>query len=196
MNVVSVNVGLPREVTYKGKRLTTGIFKEPVEGRTMLRRLNLDGDRQADLSVHGGPSKAVYAYPSEHYEYWRQQLREDRVNIGDRFRIGSAHVMVTEPRLPCHKLAAKFGRDDIIKRFLHSGRTGFYFAVLQEGEVGAGDQITVIGRDKHGVTVADITRLYVHDKDDVTTLRRAVQVEALPESWRGYFQKRIEKLLT
>jgi MOSC domain-containing protein YiiM len=104
--------------------------------------------------------------------------------------------MVTEPRLPCHKLAAKFGRDDIIKRFLHSGRTGFYFAVLQEGEVGAGDQITVIGRDKHGVTVADITRLYVHDKDDVTTLRRAVQVEALPESWRGYFQKRIEKLLT
>jgi MOSC domain-containing protein YiiM len=201
-------------VTYKGKTVTTGIFKEPVEGRTTLRRLNLDGDRQADLSVHGGPSKAVYAYPSEHYEYWREQLpgvdlpwgmfgenltveglREDRVNIGDRFRIGSAEVMVTEPRLPCYKLAAKFGRDDIIKRFLHSGRTGFYFAVLQEGEVGAGDDITSIGRDKHGVTVADITRLYVHDKDDVTTLRRALQVEALPESWRGYFQKRIEKHL-
>jgi len=213
MNVVSVNVGLPREVTYKGKRLTTGIFKEPVEGRTMLRRLNLDGDRQADLSVHGGPSKAVYAYPSEHYEYWREQLagvdlpwgmfgenltveglREDRVNIGDRFRIGSAHVMVTEPRLPCHKLAAKFGRDDIIKRFLHSGRTGFYFAVLQEGEVGAGDRITVIGRDEHAVTVADITRLYVREKDDVRMLRRAVQIEALPDSWRGYFKKSIEKL--
>ena len=214
MKVVAVNVGLPREVIYKGKTITTGIFKEPVEGRARLRRLNLDGDRQADLSVHGGPSKAVYAYPSEHYEYWREQLpdvdlpwgmfgenltveglREDRLNIGDRFRIGSAHVMVTEPRLPCYKLAAKFGRDDIIKRFLHSGRTGFYFAVLQEGEVGAGDDIASIGRDKHGVTVADITRLYVHDKDDVTTLRRAVQVEALPESWREYFQKRIEKLL-
>ena len=214
MMVVSVNVALPREVTYKGKTITTGIFKEPAEGRIRLRTLNLDGDRQADLSVHGGPSKAVYAYPIEHYEYWREQLpgvdlpwgmfgenltveglREDRVNIGDRFRIGSAHVMVTEPRLPCYKLAAKFGRDDIIKRFLHSGRTGFYFAVLQEGEVGAGDDITSIGRDKHGVTVADITRLYVHDKDDVTTLRRAVQVEALPESWREYFQKRIEKLL-
>jgi len=213
MMVVSVNVGLPREVTYKGKTITTGIFKEPVEGRASLRRLNLDGDRQADLSVHGGPSKAVYAYPSEHYEYWREQLAgvdlpwgmfgenltveglwEDRVNIGDLFRIGSAHVMVTEPRLPCYKLAAKFGRDDIIKRFLHSGRTGFYFAVLQEGEVGAGDRITVIGRDEHAVTVADITRLYVREKDDVRMLRRAVQVEALPESWRGYFQKRIEKL--
>jgi MOSC domain-containing protein YiiM len=213
MKVISVNVGLPREVTYKSKTITTGIFKEPVEGRARLRRLNLDGDRQADLSVHGGPSKAVYAYPIEHYEYWREQLpdvdlpwgmfgenltveglREDRVNIGDRFRIGSAHVMVTEPRLPCYKLAAKFGRDDIIKRFLHSGRTGFYFAVLQEGEVGAGDDITVVSRDENAITVADITRLYVHDKDDVSTLRRAVQVEALPESWRAYFRKRIEKL--
>jgi MOSC domain-containing protein YiiM len=213
MRVVSVNVGLPRQVTYKGKTITTGIFKEPVEGRIRVRRLNLDGDRQADLSVHGGPSKAVYAYPSEHYEYWREQLpgvdlpwgmfgenltveglREEGLNIGDRIRIGSAQLMVTEPRLPCYKLAAKFGRDDIIKRFLHSGRTGFYFAVLQEGEVGARDDITVVGRDKHRVTVADITRLYSHDKDDVSTVRRAVQVEALPESWRGYFQKRIKKL--
>ena len=213
MRLVSVNIGHPREVIYKGKTVTTGIFKEPVEGRIRLRTLNLDGDRQADLSVHGGLSKAAYAYPIEHYEYWREQLpgvdlpwgmfgenltveglREDRVNIGDRFRIGSAHVMVTEPRLPCHKLAAKFGRDDIIKRFLHSGRTGFYFAVLQEGEVGAGDRITVIGRDEHAVTVADITRLYVREKDDVRMLRRAVQVEALPDSWRGYFKKSIEKL--
>jgi len=213
VKIISVNVGLPRQVMYKGKTVTTGIFKEPVEGRIRVRRLNLDGDRQADLSVHGGPSKAVYAYPSEHYEYWREQLpgvdlawgmfgenftveglREDRVNIGDRFRIGSARVMVTEPRLPCYKLAAKFRRDDIIKRFLHSGRTGFYFAVLQEGEVGAGDDITVDSRDEHAITVADITRLYAHDKDDVRTLRRAIQVEALPESWRGYFRKRIEKL--
>ena len=213
MKLVSVNIGHPREVIYKGKTVTTGIFKEPVEGRIRLRTLNLDGDRQADLSVHGGPSKAVYAYPIEHYEYWREQLpgvdlpwgmfgenftteglREDSVNIGDRFRIGSAEVMVTEPRLPCYKLAAKFGRDDIIKRFLHSGRTGFYFAVMQEGEVGTGDGIELVSRDEHSVTVADITRLYVREKDDVGTLRRAVQVTALPESWRGYFQKRIEKL--
>jgi len=214
MRLVSVNIGHPREVIYKGKTVTTGIFKEPVEGRIRLRTLNLDGDRQADLSVHGGLSKAAYAYPIEHYEYWREQLpgvnlpwgmfgenftteglREDSVNIGDRFRIGSAEVMVTEPRLPCYKLAAKFGRDDIIKRFLHSGRTGFYFAVMQEGEVGTGDGIELVSRDEHSVTVADITRLYVREKDDVGTLRRAVQVTALPESWRVYFGKRIEKLV-
>ena len=214
MRLVSVNIGHPREVIYKGKTVTTGIFKEPVEGRIRLRTLNLDGDRQADLSVHGGLSKAAYAYPIEHYEYWREQLpgvdlpwgmfgenftteglREGSVNIGDRFRIGSAEVMVTEPRLPCYKLAAKFGRDDIIKRFLHSGRTGFYFAVMQEGEVGTGDGIELVSRDEHSVTVADITRLYVREKDDVGTLRRAVQVTALPESWRVYFGKRIEKLV-
>jgi len=214
MRLVSVNIGHPREVIYKGKTVTTGIFKEPVEGRIRLRTLNLDGDRQADLSVHGGPSKAVYAYPIEHYAYWRAEfpgmnlpsgmfgenfttegLREDSVNIGDRFRIGSAQVMVTEPRLPCYKLAAKFGRDDIIKRFLHSGRTGFYFAVMQEGEVGTGDGIELVSRDEHSITVADITRLYVREKDDVGTLRRAVQVTALPESWRAYFGKRIEKLV-
>ena len=214
MRLVSVNIGHPREVIYKGKTVTTGIFKEPVEGRIRLRTLNLDGDRQADLSVHGGPSKAAYAYPIEHYAYWREQLpgvdlpwgmfgenftteglREDSVNIGDRFRIGSAEVMVTEPRLPCYKLAAKFGRDDIIKRFLHSGRTGFYFAVMQEGEVGTGDGIELVSRDEHNITVADITRLYVREKDDVGTLRRAVQVTALPQSWRVYFGKRIEKLV-
>ena len=214
MKLVSVNIGHPREVIYKGKTVTTGIFKEPVEGRIRLRTLNLDGDRQADLSVHGGLSKAAYAYPIEHYEYWREQLpgvelpwgmfgenftteglREDSVNIGDRFRMGAAEVMVTEPRLPCYKLAAKFGRGDVIKRLLHSGRTGFYFAVMQEGEVGTGDGIELVSLDEHSVTVADITRLYVREKDDMGTLRRAVQVTALPESWRMYFGKRIEKLV-
>jgi MOSC domain-containing protein YiiM len=213
MKIVSVNVGLPREVMWKGKRVTTGIFKEPITGRVMMRRLNLDGDRQADLSVHGGPSKAVYIYPVEHYDYWRGELpemklpwgmfgenltteglREDAVGIGDRFRIGSAEVMVTEPRLPCYKLGIKFGREDIIKRFLRSGRTGFYVAVVQEGEVGAGDTINLISRDGHSVTVADITRLYVREKNNRDLLHRAVRVEALPESWRDYFSKQIEKL--
>jgi MOSC domain-containing protein YiiM len=213
MKLVSVNVGHPRAVIWKGKEVTTGIFKEPVEGRIIMRTLNLDGDRQADLTVHGGPSKAVYVYPAEHYNYWRGELPdiklpwgmfgenftsegllEDDVRIGDRFRIGSGEVMVTEPRMPCYKLGIKFGRDDIIKRFLASRRTGFYFAVLREGEVRSGDTIELISQDKHEVTVADITRLYVSERDNLGLLHRAVQVEALPESWRDYFQHKIEKL--
>ncbi len=212
MRIVSVNVGLPRQVVWKGKAVTTGIFKQPVEGRLRMRASNLDGDRQADLTVHGGPSKAVYAYPSEHYAYWREAfpemvlhwgmfgenltthaLLESEVRIGDRFRIGSAEVVVTGPRLPCYKLGVKFGRDDIIKRFLASRRTGFYCAVVKEGEVGAGDAIRPISRDPHGVTVADITHLYASKVRDAALLHRAVQVEALPESWRTYFQARIAK---
>ena len=157
MKLISVNVGLPRVVRSNGDSVTTGIFKEPVAGRVMLRTLNLDGDRQADLSVHGGPSKAVYVYPAEHYDSWKRELpemelpwgmfgenftatglAESELNIGDQFRVGSALVMVTEPRMPCYKLGIRFNRPDILKRFLASGRTGFYFAVLQEGEVEPG----------------------------------------------------------
>jgi MOSC domain-containing protein YiiM len=215
MKVISLNVGLPREVVWKGKTVTTGIFKEPVEGRITMRTLNLDADRQADLTVHGGADKAVYAYPSEHYVYWKGELPdrelpwgmfgenlttegllEDSVNIGDQFRIGSAKVVVTQPRMPCYKLAVKFGRDDIIKRFLLSGRTGFYFAVLEEGNVGAGDKIELIVRDKSNVAVADISRLYVSEKENVELMRRAVEVEALPESWRGYFLHQMENRKT
>lgn len=207
MKIVSVNVGLPRSVSWKGKTVRTGIFKSPVDSRLWMGALNLDGDRQADLRVHGGRSKAVYVYPSEHYGYWRDELPgvelswgmfgenlttlgllEGDVNIGDRFRVGSAEVMVTEPRMPCYKLGLKFGRDDIIKRFLASRRTGFYLAVLVEGEVGAGDPIEAIGRDAHGVTVRDITELYANKRRDGALLRRAVQVEALPESWRAYLR--------
>jgi MOSC domain-containing protein YiiM len=158
MKLISVNVGLPREVTWKGKTVTTGTFKEPISDRVMLRSLNLDGDGQADLTVHGGLDKAVYVYPFEHYEYWRGELpdtdlplgifgenftttglKEEDVNIGDRFGIGTVNLMVTQPRLPCYKLGIRFGRTDMVKRFLASRRTGFYFRVLQEGEVGAGD---------------------------------------------------------
>ena len=213
MKLISVNVGLPREVTWQGRTVTTGIFKEPVKGSIMLRTLNLDGDKQADLSVHGGASKAVYAYPVEHYEYWQSELPdmklpygmfgenfttvgllEEAINIGDRFRIGGGEVMVTEPRMPCYKLGGKFGRADMVKRFLVSRRTGFYFAVLQEGAVEAGDTIEPLSQDGNGITVADITRLFAFEKDDLKMLRRVVQVEALPESWRGYFQHQIERL--
>lgn len=178
----------------------------------MLRRLNLDGDGQADLSVHGGVSKAVYAYPAEHYEFWKNELPntelpwgmfgenlttegllEDRVRIGDRFQIGEAEVIATEPRLPCFKLGVKFRRSDIIKRFLVSRRTGIYFAVVKEGRVAAGNPVKRIYRDKHGVTVADITRVYAFEKNDLHTLRRAVQVGALPEKWRNRFRHQIEE---
>src|SRR5438094_4590057 len=212
MKILSVNVGLPREVTWQGKIVTTGIFKAPVNAPVMMRTINLEGDRQADLTVDGGVTKAVYAYPSEHYGYWRTELPgvdlpwgmfgenfttdgllEEAVYIGDRFRIGETEVMATEPRMPCYKLGIKFGRADIIKRFLASRRTGFYFAVMREGLVGAGDTVELIRREQEEISVADITRLYAFDKDDVKSLRRAIQVEALPESWKGYFQHQLEK---
>src|SRR6059058_649982 len=212
MKILSVNVGLPREVTWQGKLVTTGIFKDPVQGRVMMRRLNLDGDQQADLTVHGGVSKAVYLYPSEHYGYWRielpgmdlpwgmfgenfttEVLLENAVHIGDRFRIGETEVTVTEPRMPCYKLGIKFGRADIIKRFLASRRTGFYFAVMREGMVGAGDAVELVGGEQQDISVADITRLYVFDKDDVKLLWQATQIKALPESWKGYFRHQLEK---
>ena len=211
--LVSVNVGRPRIVMSHGEPVSTGIFKEPVTGRVMLRTLNLEGDRQADLSVHGGLSKAVYVYPSEHYDYWQNELPqmklpwgmfgenfttaglfESALDIGDKFRVGSAIVMVTEPRMPCYKLGIRFGRSDIIKRFLKSERTGLYFAVVQEGEVGAGDTIELIERSKRSVSVSDITRLYTTEKNNVELLRRATDVEALPEGWRSYFQDRLQKL--
>ncbi len=212
MKLLSVNVGLPRTVTWKGRPVTTGIFKEPVPGRINLRTLNLDGDKQADVSVHGGPAKAAYIYPAEHYDYWgidvtgqvlpwgsfgenftTTGLLEDAVHIGDRFRIGSAHVIVTQPRLPCYQLGVKFDQPAMVKRFSDSRRTGFYVAVLREGEVGAGDAIELIGRDELQVTVADITRLYLRDEEDVEKMRRAMQVPALPEGWRNYFAQQIEQ---
>jgi MOSC domain-containing protein YiiM len=210
MKIISLNVGLPRLVLRNDEPLSTGIFKEPVGGRVKLRTLNLDGDRQADLSVHGGPQKAVYLYPSEHYEFWKGELPdmdlpwgmfgenltttdlfETETHIGDRFRIGTAEVMVTQPRMPCYKLGIRFGRADIIRRFLVSERTGFYFSVLKEGEVGAGDEVELLEKNTSRVRVVDITRLYSSERDNVDLMRRAIATEALPDSWREYFLKRI-----
>jgi MOSC domain-containing protein YiiM len=212
MRIVSLNVSLPRLVEYNGEPVATGIFKEPLTGPVMLRTLNLDGDRQADLTVHGGVSKAVYAYPSEHYEFWKSELPEmklpygmfgenfttqglfeDDINVGDRFRAGEAELMATEPRLPCYKLGIKFDRPDILRRFLKSRRTGFYFAVVKEGTVEAGNEIELLSRDPNNVTIADITRLYAFEKADFDTMRRAEKLAALSESWREYFRKQIEK---
>jgi MOSC domain-containing protein YiiM len=212
MKLISVNVGVPREIFWKNRIVTTGIFKEPVAGRVAVRKHNLAGDQQADLSVHGGPDKAVYVYPSEHYEFWRNELpgvdlpwgvfgenltieglMEDEVNVGDRFHIRSSLLAVTQPRMPCFKLAAKFGRDDIIKRFLDSRRSGFYLAVIEEGEVGAGDSIERIHRDENDITIAAAVNAYVNGADDQDWLARASRHESLPEGWRKHFQKRLKE---
>ena len=216
MNVVSVNTGLPREVTWHGRSVITGIFKEPVHSRVALRKLNLDGDRQADLTVHGGEYKAVYCYPLVHYDYWKRELPtrelpmgifgenftidgllEESVNLGDRFSVGSAEVIVTQPRLPCYKLGVRFQADDMVKRFFASGRSGFYLAVTREGEVGAGDEIKLTYRDPNGVPVSVINRLYAErqfNEADVVWVRRALRVAALPEGWKQDFRERLEQI--
>lgn len=215
MKLVSVNVGLPRDVEWHGKTVSTGIFKEPVTTRVALRKLNLDGDRQADLRVHGGEFKAVYCYPLSHYEYWKKELPgrelplaifgenftvegmlEDSILIGDQFSIGSAEVTVTQPRIPCYKLGIRFGDDSMVERFLGSGRSGFYVAVSREGEVGVGDEIRVLSRDTHAVPVSAINRLYVtkaYSPDDVGLIQRALQIPALTESWKQWFRERLQR---
>ncbi len=213
MRVVSLNVGLPRDVEWRGRTVRTGIFKTPAEGRLRVTKLNFERDEQADLSVHGGVDKAVYNYPSEHYAYWRKELPgtdlpwgafgenlttegllEENVRIGDRLRVGSAEFVVTQPRLPCFKLGIRLGRPDVLKRFLHSGRTGFYFAVAVEGEVGAGDSIEYVAQAHEGLTVTDIVNLYTVDSKSHERLRRASESSALPESWRDYFRERLRDL--
>jgi len=215
MKVLSVNVGLPRKVLYNGQIINTAIFKDPVKGPIMLRKLNLDGDRQADLTVHGGIDKAVYSYPVEHYDYWRKQfpdtdlkwgmfgenfttegLLEDAVNVGDQFQIGSAKIVATQPRMPCYKLGVRFGRMDVIRRFMTSGRPGIYFKILKEGEVKTGDKIKNIKRDKNNVTVKDIVSLYINKNhvDIIEMMRRAIKIRDLPEGWRYEFEQKIEQL--
>jgi MOSC domain-containing protein YiiM len=213
MKLVSVNVGLPRELTWRGQKAISAIYKQPVEGRVAVRTLNLDGDRQADLTVHGGEHKAVYCYPLSHYDYWRGELPgqelpmgafgenfttdgllEDTVHIGDRLSAGSAEFVVTQPRLPCYKLGIRFQSTDMVRRFFASRRTGFYLAVEREGETGAGDEIAVIARDPHGIPVSEVTRLYAqkaYDDTDAASARRLIEVAALPESWKEYFRERL-----
>jgi len=210
MRILSVNVGLPRDVEWRGKTVRTSIFKAPVPNRVRVAKLNLAGDEQSDLSVHGGVDKAIYAYPSEHYDFWRNEfpeldfpwgafgenltvegLLEEKVYVGDRLRAGSAEFVVTQPRMPCFKLGIRFNRRDMVKRFLRSGRTGFYFAVLREGDVAAGDTIERVAADTQRISIADIVALYTADAANQDLLRRASDLPALPESWRAYFRERL-----
>ena len=208
MKLISVNVSQPKEVLYNGKRIKTGIFKEPVSGRTMMRRLNIDGDGQGDPTVHGGIHKAVYVYPIEHYDYWKQALgrddltygkfgenltvegmSEDTVHIGDVFRIGEALVEVSQPRVPCFKLGIKMGNPQIVKPFLESKRVGFYVRVLEEGEVGAGDTIerTKVGAGE--MTVKEIVHLRHLDNTNTGAAEKAANLPALTPSWRDSFEE-------
>ena len=212
MRVLSVNVGLPREVQWRNEVVATAIHKAPVSGPVEVKRLNLAGDRQADLSVHGGPDKAVYAYPSEHYAFWREELPgvalpwgafgenltvegliETEVRVGDVLRIGTAEFVVTQPRLPCFKLNVRFQRPDMVKRFLRSGRTGFYLAVVKEGQLAVGDPIELVPTDLPAIGVTEVVTLYTSKADSRALLQRAVSTAALPQSWRDYFQARLDR---
>ena len=216
MKLISVNCGLPREVDWHGRPVITSIYKDPVQGRVALRRLNLDGDRQSDLTVHGGEHKAVYCYPLQHYADWKQELPphdlppgifgenftieggpdEGSAYIGDRFSVGTAEVVVTQPRLPSYKLQIRFGMDDMIKRMLANVRTGFYLAVTREGEVGAGDEITLLHREPDAIPVSAITRLYMarsYNEHDLALLNRALNLDSLPDSWKQWLREKAHR---
>ncbi len=212
MKLLSVNVSLPKEVPYMGKTTTTGIFKEPVPGRVMLRTLNLEGDGQADLKAHGGMYKAAYVYSIENYDYWKRDLgRTDftfgqfgenftvegmldhAVYVGDQFRVGTALVEVTQPRVPCFKLGIKMGMPQFPKMFLASGRPGFYLRVLEEGEVGAGDVVDRVKTDLERMTVRDVCHLLYFDPKNVEGAKRALRIQALSRGWRRSFEERLTK---
>lgn len=210
MKLLSVNTGLPREVHVNGQRVCTSIWKSPREGRVRVETLNIEGDEQSDLTVHGGTAKAVYCYPSEHYAFWGGELPgidlpwgvfgenlttdgllETDVFIGDRFRAGTAEFLVTQPRQPCFKLGIRFGREDMIRRFLISGRSGFYVAVVREGEIAAGDPIAFTTRARNSMSVAAIMDLRLDDEGKVHELRRAAAIVELAGGWRDHFRKRL-----
>jgi len=213
VKIVSLNVGRPRTVLHGDREVRTSIFKSPVPGPLLLRRLNLDGDAQSDLEVHGGRNKALYAYASEHYEFWRKEfpeqelpwgmfgenlttegLTEEGACIGDQFRIGEAIVKVTQPRMPCYKLGIRFGRPDTVKRFLASRRSGIYFSVVEEGVVGVGDSIEKIHEDENRLSVADINRAYVDARNNEPLLRRIVDLAILPQGLHAEFAEELALL--
>jgi MOSC domain-containing protein YiiM len=204
VKLISLNVGQPREVEWRGRTLVTSIFKDPVTGRRRVEPHNVEGDRQADREAHGGRYMAVYAYPSEHYPLWKEELGlddipwgafgenltiqgilEDEVRIGDRFRIGTAELVVTQPRLPCSKLSARFQRADIVKRFLASGRLGFYLAVERSGNIGAGDDIILVDRDPTDLTISHLHHAVTAERPDRDILERAAGHASLSPGWRA-----------
>lgn len=213
MKLLAISVGLPRVIEADGRTVTTGIFKEPVEGPVHVGVTGVAGDSQADLKAHGGADKAVYVYTIEHYRFWREALgcpimsygqfgenltvegiQDDQVHIGDRFRIGRLLVEVTQPRVPCFKLGIRMNRPDFPKRFMHSGRTGFYFRVLDEGELSAGDMIERISMDPIELTVQESMQALIPGPSQKDVIRKALRVDALSQGWRDDLEKRLRRL--
>ena len=212
MKLVSVNVGEPRLIETPNGKVLTSIFKEPVEGRRQIVPHNVEGDRQADLSVHGGPKKAIYAYALDHYPYWTKELADSKpflkfdygmfgenltveglletnTHIGDLFQLGTAHLRVTQPRMPCFKLALRLERSDMVKRFWKSGLSGIYFSIEQAGDIGAGDELRLLEADRHAVSIADVVGLYKGESDDAELFQR-VLAAPIAGSWRQHIQER------
>src|SRR5580658_8360667 len=205
--LLSVNVGLPRDVVWKERTVHTGVWKNPVTGRCRVGRLNLEGDEQGDLAGHGGEHRAVFVYQIESYRYWQEQLKrsdfvygqfgenftieglaDDAVRIGDRFQIGSALFEVTQPRVTCYRVGIRMNEPRMAALLTGSGRPGFYFRVLREGEVGAGDEIVKVGEAAERMTVAEINALLYFPNHPRDRLERALRIEALPPGWRGAFE--------
>ncbi len=208
MRLLSVNVSMPKEVPYRDKTITTGIFKEPVGGRVLLRPLNLEGDGQADLKGHGGIYKAAYVLSYKYYAHWERELgregfphgqfgenltvegmTDEEVHVGDVFRVGEALVEVTQPRVPCFKLALRMEEPGFLKPFMAHARVGYYLRVLEEGEVGAGDAIERVRTGPEGIAVRELFKLLYHDEEKLEGARRALCVPALSPGWRGSFEK-------
>ncbi len=213
MKLLSVNVSQPQSVSINGRSYRTGIYKEAVAGKIWLSQLNLVQDGQADLKAHGGPNRAVYCYPHEHYAYWSDRLGRDdfrygqfgenlstsgllenQACIGDIYQVGQAVIQITQPRVPCYKLADKLGIPGFDKTFLRANRPGFYARVLEEGELAAGDQISRISPDPVAMTVAEVNRALHLDKGDRAAVERALLLEALSPEWRGSFEKLLLRL--
>lgn len=214
MKLDAISVGLPREVELDGRPLITSIFKSPVSDSRKVSFTNIEGDKQSDLNVHGGPTRAVSVYASEHYDFWKKELAreeiswgyfgenlnitggvfEDVINVGDRFKIGTVEFEAIQPRFPCHKLGMKMGDKKWIKFFLESRRTGFYFGVVKEGIITPGDEVERTHTEENSITMDNITELHLLNKNNKELLEKAVKVEKLTASWKEYFQEQLEKL--
>src|SRR5690349_15069513 len=213
--ILSVNVGLPRDVEWRGRIVRTGIWKDPVQGRRRVKRLNVEGDAQADLGGHGGEQRAVFVYQVESYRYWEERLGrrdwsygqfgenftieglpDDAVCIGDRYRIGSALFEVTQPRVTCYRVGIRMNEPRMPALLTSSGRPGFYFRVLQEGDVGAGDEIVKVGEAKERMTVAEINALLYSPNHPRDRLELALRIEPLSPGWRGSFEALLKSRAT